>query len=125
MTEQQATLVAKAIGGEVWESEGDKHIVAIRRPDDGLVVFSTDLISEYDDEVAFENAMPSTTILVRTDPTEYWVIECENGDVWLDDPEHGRGWASEDEAQEEAHGIQSRVGRCWVRQQRVSDVNGK
>lgn len=125
MDEEAANKLAAAIGGDVWQSGGGIHVVTIKRPDGGLVVFSEDLVAEYDDEQAFEDANPSTTILLRTNPTDYWVIESEDGHVWMQDREHGRGWASEDDAKREAGGIQSRVGRCWVRHQRPSDTTGE
>lgn len=122
MDEKAANKLAAAIGGEVWQSGGGIHVVTLRRPDGSLVVFSEDLVAEYDDDEAFENSKPSTTILLREDPGEYWVVESESGDVWLQDPDHGRGWATQDDAEQEARGIQSRVGRCWVRHQRPSDT---
>ncbi len=122
MDAKHAEIVAAAIGGEVCQSGGDIYVVTIRRPDGSLVVFSEDLVAEYDDEDAIDASSPAMTIMLRTDPTEYWVVESETGDVWLQDPNHGRGWASEEEAQQEAAGITSRVGRCWVRHQRLSDT---
>lgn len=123
MDEAAAKELAAAIGGEVWQSGGDVHVVVLKRPDGSLVVFSEDLVAEYADDEAFEESSPATSILLREGPEEYWVIEDAKGEVWLEDPKHGRGWAIEQDAQHEARGIQSRTGlRSFVRPQRLDDT---
>lgn len=63
------------------------------------------------------------SILLRDDPTEYWIIEDADGGIWMNDRTLGRGWTSEEDAQHEARGIQSRTGvRNWVRNQRLDDT---
>lgn len=123
MNEQQAEALAKAVGGESWQSGGDIYIVALRRPDGTIVVFSDDMVAEYPDDDAFDSAKPTTSILLRDDPTEYWVIQDEEGMVMLADPDHGRGWPSEEDAEHEARGIASRTGlKTWARRQRLEDT---
>jgi hypothetical protein len=123
MDERQAEALAKAVGGESWQSGGDIYVVALRRPDGSIVVFSDDLVAEYADDDAFDAAKPTTSILLRDDPTEYWVIQDEEGTVMLADPDHGRGWADESEAEHEAMGLQSRTGlKTWARRQRLEDT---
>jgi hypothetical protein len=123
MDEAAAKVLAAAIGGEEWQSGGGVYIVALKRPDGSVVVFSDDLVAEYADDEAFEASSPATSILLRESPEEYWVIEDAKGDVWLEYPKHGRGWALEEDAQQEARGIQSRTGlRCFVRPQRLDDT---
>lgn len=125
VTEEEATLLASSIGGQVWQSGGGVHVVLLRRPDGAIVAFSDDLVAEYADENALEAAAPSTTILLRSNPSEYWVVESSDGGVWMNDRTHGRGWANQEDAQEHASAIQSRIGtKCCVRQQRLSDTLG-
>jgi hypothetical protein len=123
MDERQAEALAKAVGGEAWQSGGGIYVVALRRPDGSIVVFSDDVVAEYPDDEAFDAGQPSASIMLRDDPTEYWVIQDEEGGVMLADPDHGRGWASEEEAEHEARGIQSRTGlKTWARRQRLEDT---
>jgi hypothetical protein len=123
MDEQAAKKLAKALGGEAWQSGGGIWLVILYRPDGGLVVFSEDLVAEYPDEDAFDASTPTASIYLRGDPTEYWIVEDADGGIWMDDPNHGRGWSTEEYAQEEATAIQSRIGtRCFVRQQRLADT---
>lgn len=123
MDEQQAENLAKAVGGEVWKSSGAGYVVGLRRPGGSIVVFSDDVVAEYADDSAFDAAKPSATIMLRDDPTEYWVVQDEQGGLMLADPDHGRGWPSEEEAEHEARGIQSRTGlKTWVRRQRLEDI---
>jgi hypothetical protein len=123
MDEKAAKALAKAIGGEEWQSGGGTYVVAIRRPDGALVVFSDDLVAEYADDEAFDAAKPTSSIMLRDDPTEYWVVEDAKGTVMLADLDHGRGWADEYDAQHEASGLQSRTGiRTWARRQELEDT---
>lgn len=126
MDENAAKTLAEAVGGEVWQSGGGVYVVALRRPDGSIVVFSDDLVAEYEDDEAFENSKPQSSIVLRSDPTEYWVIEDAEGGLWMCDRKHGRGWATEEDAEHEARGIASRTGvRNWVRPQRLDDVLDK
>lgn len=121
MDEKQAKALAEAIGGEDWQSGGGVYVVAIRKPDGSVVVFSDDLVCEYESDEAFEAGQPKATIELREDPEEYWVVYDEEGTVFLNT--HGRGWADEYEAQQEASGLQSRTGvNHHVRRQRLDDA---
>lgn len=122
MDEQRAEALAKTVGGEAWQSGGGIYVVAIRRPDGSIVVFSDDVVAEYPDDEAFDAGQPTAEILLRSDPTEYWVVQDEEGGVMLANPEHGRGWAQEEDAEHEARAIQSRTGmKTWPRPQRLED----
>ena len=123
MEQQQARELARVLGGEAWTSDVGAYLVALRRPDGAIVVFSDDTVTEYADDDAFDAGTPAANILLRDDPTEYWVIEDEEGTVMLADPVHGRGWASEEDAEHEARGIESRTGlTTWARRQRLEDT---
>jgi len=122
MDENAANMLAANIGGEVWQSGGGIYLVILRRPDGGLVVFSDDLVAEYPDEDAFDASSPSVSILLRSSPTDYWVVESADGEIWMQNRNHGRGWTTKEDAQDEASAIQSRTGvRCLVRHQRLDD----
>ena len=123
MEQQQARELARVLGGEVWTSDDGAYLVALRRPDGAIVVFSDDAVTEYADDDAFDAGTPVATILLRDDPTEYWVIEDEEGTVILADPDHGRGWPNEGDAEHEARGIESRTGLAtWARPQCLEDT---
>ncbi len=97
--------------------------MAIRRPNGSIVVFSEDLVAEYADDEAFDAGQARASILLRDDPTEYWVVQDEEGGVILADSLHGRGWAQEEDAEHEAMAVQSRTGlKCWARRQRLDDT---
>lgn len=87
MDEQQAETLSKAVGGEAWQSGGGVYVVGLRRPDGSIVVFSDDVVAEYPDDDAFDAAKPTASIMLRDDPTEYWVIQDEEGGVMLADPD--------------------------------------
>src|ERR1051325_6336430 len=74
MDEKTAKALAEAIGGEEWQSGGGIYVVAIRKPSGAVVVISDDLVAEYEDEDSFEASQPKTTIELREDPEEYWVV---------------------------------------------------
>ena len=123
MDEKQAKALAKAIGGEDWQSGGGIYVVGIRRPDGKMVVISDDLVAEYEDDEAFDEGRATSTILLRDDPTEYWVVQDEDGDVALEYPDHGRGWASEEEAAHEARYLETQLGKKhWARRQELRDT---
>ncbi|MCC6284722.1 MAG: hypothetical protein IT439_05395 [Phycisphaerales bacterium] len=123
MDEAKARVLAKLVGGEEWRIGEREFVVVLRRPDGSIVALSDDVVAEYPGDGAFDAGTPSTNILLRDDPTEYWVIQDEEGGVMLADPDHGRGWPSEEEAEHEARGIQSRTGlKTWARRQRLEDT---
>ncbi len=64
MDERKAQSVAKALGGEAWQSGGGAWLVIVRRDDGRLVVLSADAVCEYESETAFDEGRASSTILL-------------------------------------------------------------
>ena len=64
MEEDQAIAVARALGGDVWQSGGDIWLVIVRRSDGHVVVFSDEAVCEYRNEEAIETTQPLTNILL-------------------------------------------------------------
>jgi len=48
MTEQQAEIVASALGGEAWNSGGDIWLVVFRRSDGKVIALSDESLVVYD-----------------------------------------------------------------------------
>ena len=65
LNEKTAEQVAKALGGEAWQSGGGIWLVLLRRKDGALVVISDEVIGEYSSEEAFEQNRADSTILLR------------------------------------------------------------
>jgi hypothetical protein len=49
MNQKQAELLAKAVGGDAWQSGGGVWVVTLNREDGRLVVFSGEAVCEYAD----------------------------------------------------------------------------
>ena len=64
MEEEQAIAVARALGGDVWQSGGDIWLVIIRRSDGHVVVLSDEAVCEYPNEEAIETGQPLTNVLL-------------------------------------------------------------
>ncbi len=64
LNERTADQIARALGGESWQSGGGIWLVLIRRKDGALVVISDEVISEYASEAAFETCSAGKTILL-------------------------------------------------------------
>ena len=62
MDEIQASAVAEALGGSPWQSGGDIWLVLLRRGDGKIVVVSDEVVTEYDDDDAFEANRTSASI---------------------------------------------------------------
>ena len=62
MEEEQATSVANALGGDVWQSGGDIWLVIFRRADGHVVVVSDEAICEYSNEEAIGTEQPLRNI---------------------------------------------------------------
>lgn len=123
MNRAEAETLARALGAELWQRDEGEYVCAIRRPDGAVVVFDDEGVAEYPDDAAYDAAAPAARIVLRDDPTGYWVIEDAEGTVFLADPDHGRGWPTEEDATHEARGLQSRTGvKCRVRPQRIEDA---
>jgi hypothetical protein len=64
MDEEQADAIARALGGETWQSGGDMWLVLIDRADGRLVVISDEAVVEYENRDAFDGAKPTTSIIL-------------------------------------------------------------
>lgn len=62
MDERQANAIARALGGETWQSGGGIWLVLIHRADGRLVVLSDDAVCEYESEEAFDAGLASASI---------------------------------------------------------------
>jgi hypothetical protein len=62
MNEDQATAIADALSGEAWQSGGDIWLVIIHRNDGHLIVMSDEVVCEYENQEAFDEAKPLTAI---------------------------------------------------------------
>ncbi len=65
MDEQQAAVVAEALGGETWQSGGDIWLVLLHRSDGRVVAMSEDVVCEYADDDALESGQASISIVLR------------------------------------------------------------
>jgi hypothetical protein len=63
MSGQQAEAVAKALGGEEWQSGGGTWLVLLRRQDGRLVVLGDESACEYKSQEAFDNAHAEMILL--------------------------------------------------------------
>lgn len=63
--ETNARAVAKALGGDAWQSGGGIWLTVITRTDGHLVVVSDDVICEYESETAFEQNRADVAIGLR------------------------------------------------------------
>ncbi|CAG1009940.1 hypothetical protein PHYC_03771 [Phycisphaerales bacterium] len=124
MIEAQAEMLAKAVGGEAWQSGGDIWVVT-RHTGGGLtgeperyVVFSAEVVCEYESEKAFEDgAAPLKTISLGGED-ERWVIQDDEGNVFFEDEDLELGWRDESEAERQARYLETREGgKYWVREQ--------
>ncbi|MEK7755825.1 MAG: hypothetical protein AAB385_01280 [Planctomycetota bacterium] len=64
MTEEQAVIIAEAMGGNAWQSGGDTWLVVRERTDGRLVVMSDECVCEYVDQDAFDRAQVSNSVLL-------------------------------------------------------------
>jgi len=65
MTEEQATAVADALGGETWQSGGDIWLVLLRRADGKVTAISEDIVCEYENEDSLQAGTSSLSISLR------------------------------------------------------------
>jgi hypothetical protein len=126
MTEAQATLLARALSGEAWNSGGGVWLVTLHtgggltQEPARFVVFSEEMVCEYASEEAFEESQPplKTIHLQNQNAGDRWVIQDREGHVLYQDDELELGWTDECEAQREARGPESRGEGKWrVREQ--------
>lgn len=64
MEEEQAIAVARALGGDVWQSGGDIWLVIIRRADGHVVVLSDEAVCEYSNEESMGTEQPLSNIVL-------------------------------------------------------------
>ena len=62
LTEENAEVVARILGGEAWQSGGGIMLILFRRQAGKLVVLSDDCICEYASEEAFDGNKAITAI---------------------------------------------------------------
>jgi hypothetical protein len=65
MTEEQATAVADALGGETWQSGGDIWLVLLQRADGKVTAISEDIVCEYENEESLHMGTASLSIPLR------------------------------------------------------------
>ena len=64
LNEQTAEQIAKALGGEAWQSGGGIWLVLLRRGGGRIVVLSEDAVAQYESEEQFESGAADSTILL-------------------------------------------------------------
>ena len=57
-------VVAKLLGGDVWQSDGDIWLVVIRRNDGRVIAVSDEVTCEYADDDALEPGKPLTSSIL-------------------------------------------------------------
>jgi hypothetical protein len=123
MNEKQAEALARALGGEAWNSGGSIWLVQLH-VGRKLVVFSGDCVCEYESEDAFDEGRASKTIHLEDQDAlgaDRWVIVGPTGAVMYENDEFELGWQDEHEALTAARGLASRGEGRWqvVRQDEV------
>jgi hypothetical protein len=64
MNERIARVLAKACGGEYWQSGGNVWLLLIRRKDGRLVVVSGDAVCEYATDADFDAGRATNSVLL-------------------------------------------------------------
>jgi hypothetical protein len=64
MDEKQAKMMAKALGGDTWQSGGDVWLVLKRTSDGRIVSFSDESVVEYASETDFEEGKQKSSIVI-------------------------------------------------------------
>ena len=65
MNEKQAEAVARALGGNVWNSGGEMYLVILRRSDGRVVGISGESVCVYADEDALQSEQPLESIILQ------------------------------------------------------------
>jgi hypothetical protein len=65
MDEIQAEAVAKALGGDIWNSGGEMYLVILRRSDGRVVAISDESVCVYASEDALQSAQPLESTILR------------------------------------------------------------
>ncbi|MGH7130346.1 MAG: hypothetical protein ACREJO_00155 [Phycisphaerales bacterium] len=108
MNEQQAEALANIFSGEAWDSGGGIWLAAYWRGDGKYIVFSGDAVCEYDNDEAFDNNKANQTLILASGDEEWWVVADTKGNRFYRDNKLEVGWRSQEEAEHEAKGLQSR-----------------
>ncbi|MBX3387700.1 MAG: hypothetical protein KF768_14115 [Phycisphaeraceae bacterium] len=114
MNEQQAKALAEIFSGEAWNSGSGIWLAAYWRGDGRYIVFSGDAVCEYEGEEQFDRAIAAHTLVLATGDEEWWVVTDAEGRVMYRNPELKTGWRSQEEAEHEARGLQSRTGERFT-----------
>lgn len=64
MDERQADALAKAIGGEAWNSGGDIWLAVVHRDDGRVVAISDEAVCEYASEDDLVSGEPEVSIVL-------------------------------------------------------------
>ena len=65
MNENQAEVVAEALGGDVWNSGGEMYLAILRRTDGRVVAISGESVCVYASEDALQSEQPLESIILR------------------------------------------------------------
>jgi hypothetical protein len=65
MDNEQAKIVAEALGGTSWDSGGGINLIKLERQDGCLVVLSDEVVCEYKNEEDFNNNKPVNSIFLH------------------------------------------------------------
>ena len=64
MTESEAKTVARALGGETWNSGGGIHLIVLERSDGRVVAISDEVVCEYSDRNEMMDGQPTNSIML-------------------------------------------------------------
>ena len=64
MDERRAQALAKALGGDAWNSGGGIWLAVVRRADGRVVAISDEVVCEYASEDDLVSGQPETSILL-------------------------------------------------------------
>ena len=110
MNEEQANALAEIFSGEAWNSGGGIWLAAYWRGDGKYIVFSGDVVCEYDSEEAFDKCTASNSLILASGDEEWWVLMDTKGNTIYRNPDLKTGWRFREDADREAAGLQSRTG---------------
>lgn len=64
MTESEAKTVARALGGETWNSGGGVHLIVVERSGGRVVAISDEVVREYSDRNELMDGQPTNSIML-------------------------------------------------------------
>ena len=65
MDNEQAEILAEALGGTAWDSGGGINVIKLERPNGSFVVISDEVVCEYGSEEDFDNNKPVSSIFLH------------------------------------------------------------